>query len=104
MQGRVDSASYILASSATRRLEAGDDPPRWHRLFCAITLTVLPLALMFIGGYEVLQTAVLVVSLPILGIGGLMSVALVKQLGADHGRVGAAGNPTRTEDRTSRSG
>ncbi len=39
--------------------------------------------LMFIGGYEVLQTAVLVVSLPILGIGVLMSVALVKQLNAD---------------------
>ena len=81
-----DSASYILASSATRRLEAGDDPPRWHRLFWAITLTVLPLALMFIGGYEVLQTAVLVVSLPILVIGVFMSVALVKQLGADHKR------------------
>ena len=78
-----DSASYILASSATRRLEAGDDPPRWHRLFWAITLTVLPLTLMFIGGYEVLQTAVLVVSLPILAIGVLMSVALVRQLGAD---------------------
>ena len=81
-----DSASYILASSATRRLEAGDDPPRWHRLFWVITLTVLPLALMFIGGYEVLQTAVLVVSLPILVIGVFMSVALVKQLGADHKR------------------
>ena len=37
----------------------------------------------FIGGYEVLQTGVLVVSLPILAIGVLMSVALVKQLGAD---------------------
>ena len=82
-----DSASYILASSATLRLEAGDDPPRWHRLFWAITLTILPLALMFIGGYEVLQTAVLVVSLPILGIGVLMSVALVKQLGADRARA-----------------
>ena len=82
-----DSASYILASSATLRLEAGDDPPRWHRLFWAITLTILPLALMFIGGYEVLQTAVLVVSLPILVIGVLMSAALVKQLGADRARA-----------------
>ena len=42
---------------------------------------------MFIGGYEVLQTPVLVVSLPILGIGVLMSVALVKQLGADRVRA-----------------
>jgi len=78
-----DSASYILASSATRRLEAGDDPPRWHRLFWAITLTLLPLTLMFIGGLKVMQTAVLVVSLPILGVGIVMSVALVKQIAAD---------------------
>ena len=40
-----------------------------------------------IGGYEVLQTPVLVVSLPILGIGVLMSVALVKQLGANRERA-----------------
>ncbi len=100
-----DSASYILASSATRRLEAGDDPPRWHRLFWAITLTVLPLALMLIGGYEVLQTAVLVVSLPILGIGVLMSVALVKQLGADRpqtarGAQTGDGTPPMEHDRS----
>jgi BCCT family betaine/carnitine transporter len=91
-----DSASYILASSATRRLQAGDDPPRWHRLFWAITLTILPLALMFIGGYEVMQTVLLVVSLPILGIGVFMSVALVKQLGADRAgapATGPAGGP-----------
>lgn len=93
-----DSASYILASSATRRLEAGDDPPRWHRLFWAITLTVLPLALMFIGGYEVLQTAVLVVSLPILVIGVFMSVALVKQLGADHKRGQPQAQPQARSD------
>jgi len=86
-----DSASYILASSATLHLEAGDDPPRWHRLFWAITLTILPVALMFIGGYEVMQTTILVVSLPILGIGVFMSVALVKQLGADYKRSDSEG-------------
>lgn len=78
-----DSASYTLAAAATRRLAAGDDPPRWHRLFWAIALTLLPLTLMFVGGLRVMQTAVLVVSLPILVVGVYMSVALVKQLAAD---------------------
>jgi BCCT family betaine/carnitine transporter len=81
-----DSASYILASSATRRLSAGDDPPRWHRLFWACALAVLPLTLMFIGGLKVLQTATLVVSLPILIIGVLMSYCLVRQLNVDRPR------------------
>lgn len=79
-----DSASYTLASSATRRLLAGDDPARWHRVFWAIALAVLPLTLMFIGGLQVLQTAALVVSLPILIVGVLMSYCLVRQLAADH--------------------
>ena len=90
-----DSASYILASSATRRLEAGDDPARWHRLFWAIALAVVPVTLMFIGrfsddprtGLTVIQTATLVVSLPILVVGILMSVSLLKQLREDHGSV-----------------
>jgi BCCT family betaine/carnitine transporter len=93
-----DSASYILASSATHRLEAGDDPTRSHRLFWAIALAVVPLTLMSIGrltgdpraGLRVIQTATLVVSLPILIVGILMSVSLVKQLGRDHGAAEGA--------------
>jgi len=88
-----DSASYILASSATRRLEAGDDPARWHRLFWAIALAVIPVTLMFIGrfsgdpraGLTVIQTATLVVSLPIIVVGVLMSISLLQQLRYDHG-------------------
>jgi BCCT family betaine/carnitine transporter len=78
-----DSASYTLASSATLHLQAGDDPARWHRLFWAFALGLLPIALMFIGGLKVMQATLLVVSLPILLIGVLMSVSLVKSLRAD---------------------
>jgi BCCT family betaine/carnitine transporter len=87
-----DSASYILAANATRRLRAGEDPARWHRLFWAGALAVIPLTLMFAGrltgnlraGLTVVQTATLVVSLPIIFVGVLMSVSLLKQLRADH--------------------
>jgi BCCT family betaine/carnitine transporter len=80
-----DSASYILASVATHRLPAGEDPDRWHRVFWALALAVLPLTLMFIGGLKVIQSATLIVSLPLILVGVLMSVSLVKQLEADHG-------------------
>ncbi len=80
-----DSASYILASVATRSLPAGEDPDRWHRVFWAFALAVLPLTLMFIGGLKVVQSATLIVSLPLIAVGVLMSVALVRQLRMDHG-------------------
>jgi BCCT family betaine/carnitine transporter len=40
-----DSASYTLASSATLHLKAGDDPARWHRVFWAFALDLMPAAL-----------------------------------------------------------
>ena len=79
-----DSASYSLASGATRQLSPGDDPARWHRVFWALSLAALPISLMFIGGLKAMQSVLLLVSLPILLVGVLMSVSLVKSLRADH--------------------
>jgi BCCT family betaine/carnitine transporter len=75
-----DSASYILASSASHQLHPSEDPPRWHRSFWAMALAVLPITLMYIGGLKVAQTAVLVVSLPILLTTVLSTVSLLLSL------------------------
>jgi len=76
-----DSASYTLASSATLHLKSGDDPARWHRVFWAFALGVMPIALMLMNGnLRPIQVILLVVSLPILLVGVVMSVALVKAL------------------------
>jgi BCCT family betaine/carnitine transporter len=79
-----DSASYTLASVATLFLRAGDDPARWHRVFWAFALGALPATLLFIGGITVLQTTLLVVSLPIMIVGIVMSVSVVKSLQHDY--------------------
>lgn len=79
-----DSASYTLASSATLHLKAGDDPARWHRLFWAFALGLMPVALMLLNSnLRPIQVILLVVSLPILIVGVVMSIALVKTLRAD---------------------
>jgi BCCT family betaine/carnitine transporter len=46
-------------------------------------LAVLPLTLMFLGGLKTIQSATLIVSLPLIFVGVLMAVSLVKQLQAD---------------------
>jgi BCCT family betaine/carnitine transporter len=79
-----DSASYTLASSATLYLEAGDDPARWHRVFWAFALGLMPVALMLLqGNLRPIQVILLIVSLPILFVGIAMSIALVRTLKAD---------------------
>jgi len=77
-----DSASYSLATAATRGLKEGDHPARWHRLFWAFALAILPVTLMFVGGRSGLQAAVLVVSLPLLFVGALLGVSLMRTLRA----------------------
>jgi BCCT family betaine/carnitine transporter len=79
-----DSASYTLASVSTMRLEAGHDPARWNRVFWACALGVLPITLMFIdGGLKVILSATIVCSLPLLAVGVLMVLSLLKMLRED---------------------
>ncbi len=81
-----DSASYCLAAAATRNLPDGSHPARWHRLFWAGAVGVLPVTLLFIGQEDgtdelrVIQSATLVVSLPLLLVGALMAVSLLRSL------------------------
>ena len=80
-----NSASYTLASAATKSLHAGEDPARWHRVFWAVVLGMLPVGLMFIGGLKVVQSAVLLAGLPIAIAGVFMVRSLLTWLKEDSG-------------------
>lgn len=76
-----DSISYILASVVQSNVT--EDPMRWNRLFWAFTLSLMPSALMFMGGLATLQTAAIVGGLPLLVIAVLLMVSGVKAAALD---------------------
>ncbi len=79
-----DSASFTLASVSTLELKAGENPARWHRLFWAVALGILPISLMFIeGGLKVILSTTIVVSLPLIAVGVIMCMSLVRMLKED---------------------
>ena len=79
-----DSGSYAISAAATRRLVVGVNPHRWHRVFWAFSLAILPVTLMLVDdGLDAVKSAVLVVSLPLLAIGVAMVVSLFKTLRED---------------------
>jgi BCCT family betaine/carnitine transporter len=84
MATTYDSAAYTLALGATRRLPEDGHPPRWHRVFWAVVIGIIPLALMSLGGLVVFQTASVAVSLPLVAVGVLLAGALVRSLRSDH--------------------
>ncbi|MEM7236180.1 MAG: BCCT family transporter, partial [Planctomycetota bacterium] len=89
-----DSASYTLAVAATTQLDGEREPARWHRVFWALALGVLPLVLLFIGRWgsegedldeslrtlKLLQSASIVVSLPLIFVGAVLAVSMARGL------------------------
>ena len=69
MATTFDAVSFALAATTTTMLKPDEEPARWNRLFWAISLSILPIGIMLIDGpLSVLQTASIVVGLPVLGI------------------------------------
>ena len=75
-----DSASYTLASAATRSLPADAHPPAWHRMFWAFFLGILPITLIYLGGLRSLQSAMVIISVPLLVVLMVLTAALFKGL------------------------
>ncbi len=79
-----DSAAYVLSSIATKELKDGEEPARWHRVFWAFAITILPISLMFLGGLKTLQISSVVGSVPLIVIIVIMVISFVKCLKNNH--------------------
>ena len=78
-----DSASYSIATAATRGITQTQHPARWHRVFWAATISVLPIALVLIDELRGAQSITLIVSLPLLIVSLMMMYSLIKTLRSD---------------------
>ena len=80
----LQASAYTIASVASRDLVAGEaEPLRWNRLFWALALGSVAVALMYLGGLKPLQTAALIVALPLILVIALSVWSLLKWLGED---------------------
>lgn len=90
-----DSAAYTLAAGATRSLQEDQHPARWHRVFWAICLGILPLSLLFLGGLKVLQTAAIVSSVPLLAVYVILAISIIKMLRSEPGASPPPAHPQK---------
>ncbi len=89
----LDSGAYVLASVSTRELHANEQPKLWNRLLWSMVLGGTSLVLMLIGGLEPLQTASVVVALPLTLIMIILIAAFMKDIGKDYGDLVAPRSP-----------
>jgi BCCT family betaine/carnitine transporter len=86
----LQASAYTIASVASRELVAGESEPlRWNRLFWAVALGAMAVALMYLGGLRPLQTASLIVALPLILVIALCVWSFLRWLRED-----SAGEPS----------
>ncbi|MDD2497188.1 MAG: BCCT family transporter [Desulfitobacteriaceae bacterium] len=81
----LDSSAYILASVCSKDIAAGEDPARWHRLLWALILALTSVGLLMVGGLQTVQTASIVVALPLIPVMIIMAFSAYRWLNEDFG-------------------
>jgi len=79
----VDSSAYTIAAVASKNLAPDQEPRAWNRIFWALALGGIALALMNIGGLKALQTSSLIMALPLMAIMVVSVFSLFKWLKQD---------------------
>jgi BCCT family betaine/carnitine transporter len=80
----LQASAYTIASVASRDLMAGESEPlRWNRLFWAVALGGMAVALMYLGGLKPLQTASLIVAVPLIFVIALSVWSFLRWLRED---------------------
>ncbi|MGO1626854.1 MAG: BCCT family transporter, partial [Halomonadaceae bacterium] len=85
----LDSASFVLASTASVGEEDGEEPAPWHTIIWGVVMAVLAISLLLIGGLKVVQSSTVIVAVPVLLIYLLLIVSILCWLRQDYGHKGA---------------
>ena len=84
MATTFDSASYTMAAVTTHEIKEGQEPARYNRLFWAISISLLPTALIIIDGpLSTLQTTSIVFALPVTFVLVTVMVSFFKDMAAE---------------------
>jgi BCCT family betaine/carnitine transporter len=81
----VDSASYTLASLATRNLDGYQQPSRGHRLLWVGLLGMVGVGLLSVGGLKAAQISTVIVAVPMIPVLICMVLALLRWARVDFG-------------------
>lgn len=83
MATTLDSSAYTLASVTTNKLDSGQEPARWQRMFWSFVLAAVAIVMMAGGGLEPLQNLTIITSVPLLLVLTLMTLSLRRWLQED---------------------
>jgi len=81
----IDSNAYTMAMIGCKEIRDGQEPPKWSRIFWSALILFVTLALLLVGGMEVVKLSSVLTSVPILFIVVILALSTVKWLREDFG-------------------
>ncbi|KUO53437.1 MAG: choline/carnitine/betaine transporter [Desulfitibacter sp. BRH_c19] len=81
----IDSNAYTIAMISCNEIKYNQEPPRWARLFWCFLLCVIGIAIMSVGGLQIVQLSSVATSVPIVFIIVILMLSVMKWLKEDFG-------------------
>ncbi|MFJ7469191.1 BCCT family transporter [Peribacillus frigoritolerans] len=66
LSATLDSSSFTLASTASKKLSLDQEPAGWHKIFWALVIELVAFSMMLGGGLQVLQSLVVITTVPLI--------------------------------------
>ncbi|GAA0182230.1 BCCT family transporter [Clostridium sediminicola] len=82
----LDSSAYTIASVCSYNISGNEQPARWHRVFWAIVIAIFAVALIVIGGLEVVISSTILASVPLIPVMIILTISIKQWLNEDFGK------------------
>ncbi len=83
----IDSNAYTIAMISCDEIKYNQEPPRWTRVFWCFLLAVIGIAIISVGGLQIVQLSSVATSVPVVIIIVMLIISVMKMLKEDFGDV-----------------
>lgn len=86
----IDAATRVMASMSSKEILSDQEPSVTSKYIWCISLSILVLGVLLVGGLEIIQALVVLAAIPLLGIRVIMNISMFKAVREDFPNIWAA--------------
>lgn len=86
----IDAATRVMASMSSKEILSDQEPSVTSKYIWCISLSILVLGVLLVGGLEIIQALVVLAAIPLLGICVIMNISMFKAVREDFPNIWAA--------------
>ncbi|WP_368509198.1 BCCT family transporter [uncultured Bilophila sp.] len=85
----IDAATRVMASMSSKEILSDQEPSVTSKYLWCVTLSILVLGVLLVGGLEIIQALVVLAAIPLLAICVIMNISMFKAVRQDFPNIRA---------------